>query len=106
MRTDGLTTEEHDELRRLRREGRQLREERTILSKAADWYAKWLAPRIKKAFEKAYKSVVFQNPEDERWADQVDDPLPEFRRVRRMALRHRGPSFPPQRWGVHENGHG
>ena len=30
-RTDGLTTEEREELRRLRRENRQLREEREIL---------------------------------------------------------------------------
>ena len=39
-RTDGLTTEEHDELRRLRREVRQLREERAIRSKAAAWFAR------------------------------------------------------------------
>jgi len=36
---DGLTSEEHDELRRLRRENRQLRQERDILAKAAAWFA-------------------------------------------------------------------
>ena len=38
-RTDGLTTEEHEELVRLRRENRTLREEREILKKAAVWFA-------------------------------------------------------------------
>ena len=39
-REDGLTTVEHEELRRLRRENRQLREEREILKKAAAWFAR------------------------------------------------------------------
>ena len=39
-RQDGLTTEEKDELARLRRENRTLREERAILAKAAAWFAR------------------------------------------------------------------
>ena len=38
-RSDGLTSDEQEELRRLRRENRQLRQERDILSKAAAWFA-------------------------------------------------------------------
>ena len=39
-RDDGLTTDERDELRRLRRENRQLRQEREILAKATAWFAR------------------------------------------------------------------
>jgi transposase len=39
-RDDGLTTAEKDEVRRLRREVRTLREEREILKKAAAWFAR------------------------------------------------------------------
>jgi transposase len=38
-RTDGLKTEEREELVRLRRENARLQEEREILSKAAAWFA-------------------------------------------------------------------
>ena len=40
LRSDGLTTPEREELSRLRRENKQLRVEREILSKAAAWFAR------------------------------------------------------------------
>jgi transposase len=39
-RADGLTSIERDELRRLQRENKTLREERDILKKAAAWFAR------------------------------------------------------------------
>lgn len=38
-RQDGVTTNEREELQRLRRENERLREEREILKKAAAWFA-------------------------------------------------------------------
>lgn len=40
QRTDGLTSVEREEMARLRRENRQLKLERDILSKAAAWFAR------------------------------------------------------------------
>jgi transposase len=37
---EGLSTDEHEELRQLRRENRQLRLEREILAKATAWFAR------------------------------------------------------------------
>jgi transposase len=39
-RPDGMTSAEREELRKLRRENRQLRVEREILKKAAAWFAR------------------------------------------------------------------
>ena len=39
-REEGLTTSEREEVNRLRRENRRLREEREILKKAAAWFAR------------------------------------------------------------------
>lgn len=40
LRDNGLTTTERDELLRLRRENRRLKQEREILKKAAAWFAR------------------------------------------------------------------
>ncbi len=40
VRSDGQTSLEREELRRLRRENKQLKVEREILSKAAAWFAR------------------------------------------------------------------
>lgn len=40
IRKDGLTSDEREELRRLKRENKQLKLEREILKKAAAWFAR------------------------------------------------------------------
>ena len=40
LRTDGLTTNEREELRQLRKENRRLQQERDILAKATAWFAR------------------------------------------------------------------
>ena len=40
LREDGMTSDEKEELRRLRRENRQLKIDREILVKAAAWFAR------------------------------------------------------------------
>ena len=47
-RKDGLTSEEKEELTRLRRENAKLREERDILKKAAAWFAQEAASTPKR----------------------------------------------------------
>jgi transposase len=47
-RTDGLKTDEREELARLRRENARLKEERDILKKAAAWFAQEAASGPKK----------------------------------------------------------
>ena len=48
-RKDGVTSAEREELQRLRKENRQLKVEREILSKAAAWFAQETVPNSKRS---------------------------------------------------------
>jgi len=48
-RKDGMTSVEREELTRLRKENRQLKLEREILSKAAAWFAQETVPNSKRS---------------------------------------------------------
>jgi transposase len=48
-RKDGVTSAEREELRRLRKENRQLKLEREILAKAAAWIAQETVPNTKRS---------------------------------------------------------
>ena|SRR2546428_5046054 len=48
-RSDGLKTEEREELSRLRRDNARLKEEREILSKAAAWFAQETEKKSKRS---------------------------------------------------------
>lgn len=48
-RKDGLTTAERQEMAKLRRENRRLREERDILAKATAWFARETDSKSKKS---------------------------------------------------------
>jgi len=63
-REDGLTSEEKEELKRLRAENRQLKEEREILKKAAPW-----PNRSTSALSggRNYPTMISAGPEFGRW---------------------------------------
>ena len=55
-RSDGTTTAEREELRRLRREVRRLREEREILAKATAWFARETDRKGSSGFMRAHRA--------------------------------------------------
>ena len=57
LRQDGLTSNEREELRRLRRENKQLHIEREILSRAAAWFASETDAIPIFAFVKAHQAL-------------------------------------------------
>jgi transposase-like protein len=69
-RTDGLTTEEREEIRRLRRENRVLREEREILKKVRHAAVRGTSKRMKVAVGESGFPAPWRAEADAAWCHE------------------------------------